>query len=668
VPALNALANASIVYDQEQHPWLSGMGMYDPEVDRSADEAYRNQLKVLLLPRLLQYLEQRVARGHEGGDLYHNFRVYMMFNKLEHMDKALVEEWFVSDWKETMQGEASYRQALVQHMQSLLALELQPQELNSKLVAQSRKILLRVPVHQRIYSRIRTQPEYRERVDLLNLLGESVRSAFRMSEAIQQNLTIPFMFTKEGYDSIDLSPESPMVSDIVRERWVLSDDATGKVDFIKDDLDDISEKVKKLYLTEYAAHWEKVLKSLDVVEFKSLDHAQEVLASFVDPVDSPLHAVLQVTAENTRLSVQLAQDLNDDHGEGKAGAVTAALASKFKGTVVDQQFRPVNVLLRESKKKPAPVKAIDSRLVQLKEFITQLSIAPEPGKKAFELAKARVSAGSGNAITNLSRFSASQPEPVKRWLQVLSDQSWKIILSAAHGHVNQEWKGQVYTFYRNALAGRYPLKRSSDNEMALLDFSEFFKPEGRMDKFFLTYIRPFVNTGKRWSNKVVDKRSIGFSNATLKQIRIAQALKNIYFRATPEAPALSFQLKPYRMNKNDARFWIDVGQNRIQYNHGPKFWKDFNWSAKGETNRIRLVFEDLDGELHEQSFEGPWSWFRLRDLSAVKKTDKSNVYRINFKVASGDNPHSIEYLIKAKSVNNPFNGNLLGAFKCPGAI
>jgi type VI secretion system protein ImpL len=45
LPSLNSLAQASVVYDQQDHPWLSGLGMYDPSVDQAADLAYENSLK-----------------------------------------------------------------------------------------------------------------------------------------------------------------------------------------------------------------------------------------------------------------------------------------------------------------------------------------------------------------------------------------------------------------------------------------------------------------------------------------------------------------------------------------------------------------------------------------------------------------------------------------------
>lgn len=672
LPTLNALGKASIVYDQNEHPWLSGLGLYDGNVDDSANDAYHAQLKELFLPRIIHYLEKHIQKGHRGGDLYNSFRTYMMFNKREHMDKQLVHDWFVTNWEQEMQGEATRRKELELHLKALLELELEPYQLNERLVNTTRNTLLRVPVQQRIYSRVRTRPEYNQKIDVLNMFGETVRDAFIITPTVEKALQLPFMFTREGYETIDLSTESPVIADIVNERWVLSDDQNTRVDFVKDDLDEISEKVKDLYLADYVAHWNKVFESLEIAEFKSVKHASEVIGQFTDPVYSPLMAILQVSSENTTLSSQLAQNLNDDHGESKAGAVTGFMSEQFKGTIVDQRFREINVLLRESGKKPAPVTSVIQKLQGLQDFMGEISVAPDPGKQSFVVAKARYTSGAGNAITSLRSYSKNTPEPVKRWLNDIADNSWKTILGSSRGYVNSEWKSQVYSVYSQALAGRYPLNQNASDELALYDFSEFFKPKGIMDQFYIDFIKPFVNTRKGWSNRVVDKYSLGLSSTTLDQVRRAQTIKNVFFRKNPEVPSISFQLKPYRMDKIDARFLLEVGDQRITYNHGPKFWKDLHWSGEDENKRVRLVFEDLDENYHEKSFDGPWAWFKLQDRARLQKTRKSNVYLATYEVtqrSSNSNiNHNIKYLIKAKSVHNPFGQNLLGRFRCPETI
>jgi type VI secretion system protein ImpL len=482
------------------------------------------------------------------------------------------------------------------------------------------------------------------------------------------------MFTREGYDSIDLSNNSPVISDIVKDRWVLSDDESAKVDFIQEDLDEISAKVKALYMADYIANWNRVLDSLNVTTFKDINHADDTLSLFIDPVYSPLTGVLQVIADNTQLSSQLAQNLDEDHGDGKAGKVTSLLADTFKGTKVDQQFRDLNNLSRESSKRPAPIKAVIDQIQKLNEFIGQISVAPEPGKKSFDLAKGRFQSGAGNAVTSLQVFSKNLPQPVKRWMESLSDQTWSIVLSSAHQYVNREWKSQVYDVYKQGLAGRYPLNKKAKNELAMQDFSDFFKPGGTIDKFFTEFVKPFVDTRKGWKNRVVDNHSLGLNSSTLRQIQRAQDIKNVFFRNNPEVPGISFQLKPYFMSKIDARFWLDLGDQRISYNHGPKFWKDLNWSGDDDSSRVRIVFEDLDENHHEKSFEGPWAWFRLQDESKLTKTKQANIFVVSYNVREKEVHNSqiinrtIQYLIKAKSVNNPFSQNLLGSFSCPSSI
>lgn len=677
LPSLNALAKASIVYDQEQHPWLTGLGMYDSNVDDAADKAYTNQLKNLYQPRLIKYLEIYLNRGHRGGDLYNTFRTYMMFSKLQHMDKQLVQEWFSEKWEQELQGFGTHRKELAHHLNNLLNLDMQPSTLDKRLMASTRNLLLRVPVSQRIYGRIRTNPQYTQKIDLMNEFGESVRTTYDIKPKVENSLLMPYLFTVHGYENIDFSPESRLISTIVNERWLFDSDEQSRVDFIKEDLDDISKKVKDHYLSEYRTHWQNVYNNLELKPFKDLRHANDVLTSFSDPVYSPLLAILQVGANNTQLSSQLAANMADDNKDGAKGKLTDFVASNAPWTVVDKEFRSINLLLRESSKKPAPISQVLMRVRQLQEFVAEMTMSPDPYKKAYEVAKARYLSGAGNAITSLRGYAKTAPRPLNRWLTSLAEESWRVILSAAHQHINSEWRNRVYGPYIQALAGRYPLAGNAQDELAILDFIEFFKPGGTIDTFHQEYVKPFITTTQGWANKGVDNYSLGLSKNTLTQIQTAQSIKNIFFRENPEIPNMTFQLRPYHMAKNDARFMLEMGNERISYSHGPKFWKQLTWTGNDEASRIRMLFEGLNEQQYSRTYDGPWAWFRLLDNSRVTSTSSSNVFHVTYGMTDSAQSlaaeqqrytHSITFEIKAKSVKNPFNKNLLGSFKCPERI
>lgn len=674
LPTLNALAQASQVYDQEAHPWLSALGMYDSNVDDAANNAYHTQLKKLFLPKLITYIERHLSRGHSGGDLYNSFRTYVMFNKVDHMEPSLILNWFSARWDKEFAGEATKRKALTAHLTALLNLEFEPATLSPRILSASRNLLLRVPASQRIYQRIRTDPSYAHHYDLLNEFGESVRKTYLTTPEALKALSIPVLFTKEGYDSIDFSPESDIIASIISEKWLFSDDEDAKVDFIKDDLDEVSKQVKDHYLSEYITHWKKVYNALVVNQFDDLPHANDVLNYFIDPVYSPLLSILHTTSNNTQLTHSLVADLADDHPKGTSGKIAAFAASKVDWTKVDREFRELNVMLRDSSKNPAPINAVLLKVSELQTFVNEIALAPDPAKKSFEIAKSRYQNGTGNAISSLRAFANKSPEPIQRWLNTLASETWKVILQAAHQHINAEWKTNVYQPYRQGLANRYPLKASAQDELALHDFVTFFKPGGTMDEFHKAYVKPFISTRNGWQNRTIDGHHLGLSKRTIHQIRKGLSIKKIYFRKNTEVPSLTFQLKPHSMPKTNARFVLEIGDNRISYSHGPKLWKTLSWSGDEQQNRVRIIFEDLNEEEHSASFEGPWAWFRLLSQSTLVKTEKSNVYLVTYGItshakrsdsSSASTKHEITYKIKAKSVNNPFNNNLLSSFRCP---
>ena len=676
LPPLNALTQAAVVYDKQGHLWLSSLGLYDQRVDEHADSAYDHQLQELLLPRLIGILEKEIARGHEGGDLYDTFRVYMMFKKVDRLDRDRVSEWFTAFWDGALRGEGTRRQELDYHLSKLLALELPPSKLNDVLVRDTRELLLREPVAHRVYSRVRTNPEYNRKIDLLAQFGENVRNVFRLDSSTNRSLSIPYMFTKEGYDNIDLSAGSPLVADIVNERWVLTDDETAKLDFIKEDLEDVSTQVKDLYLSEYIRVWSQVYSSFEVQEFRSLQHAEEVVATVMDPVYSPLLTILEVGMINTQLRPpkdDLEQLASKNPKKGKATRLaTSLLLSQYEGTKVDKHFRDINALVAEGARGQAPIVGIMGKIEQLHQFLADVAIAPDPSEQAFNMAKGRFSGGAGNAITNLQTYAQSLPDPVRPWLNSLSQQAWRVLLGSAHSYAASEWRDLVYRPYSENLQGRYPLNRSSMDEMALYDFAEFFKPGGIADKYYEDVMAPFVNTRNGWRNRAVDGYSLGFSDQALRQMQKAQTIKDIFYRESPDTISVTMDLKPVAMDERDARFILDVGDERLEYKHGPKFSKRVNWKANQENMRVRMTFEDLNGTEYDRSFQGPWAWFRMLDSSFVEKTSQSTTFLVTF--TAGDergtqrDAHKITYEVKTKSADSPFRRDLLTSFSIPESI
>lgn len=671
LPGLNALYSASSVYDKEAHPWLNSMGLYDGRVDEEANQLYQQKIQTLFLPYLLRTMERVIQQGDANGDLYSSFRFYMMFQVKEKMNKDMVQEWFVRHWEKQFSQDKQKISELTQHMTALFALDFPASQLNTTLVEQTRMQLLRVPVAQRIYSRIKADPQYSQKVNVLDWYGESVRNNFKTDQSV---FIIPVLFSLQGYKSLDLSAGSKLFSDVADEHWILADENSDNQLLINRDVDSISKQVREFYLADYSNTWANIHSALSVNNFSNIHELNRALSAFVDPVYSPIIAILETAKTNTQLTppvLEMTADKVQDGGLIDKGL--DQLAARFEGTSVDKRFGDLHSLVRQSSRGPVPVTSILQQVETLRAFVQEVALAPDAEQSAFEIAKARYQSNAGNPVSALRAYAKTTPEPVQGWLTSLADESWKIISQSARGYVSKEWRARVYQPYSQALAGRYPLNPNASDELALLDFSSFFKPQGTVDQFSKEFIDPFVEKRGNWTSRNVDGFSLGFPASSLAQLQRAASIRDVFFRQNPETPTISLELRPYYMNKEDALFTLDLGDQRLTYNHGPKFWKPVTWSGDSDARRLRLIFEDLKGGQFDRAFTGPWAWFRLMDAAQIQSTPQSNVYLITFThdsaQAKDDNSaRKIVFEGRASSINNPFKNELLNSFRCPETI
>jgi type VI secretion system protein ImpL len=255
------------------------------------------------------------------------------------------------------------------------------------------------------------------------------------------------------------------------------------------------------------------------------------------------------------------------------------------------------------------------------------------------------------------------PQPVRRWVEELTDQVWKTVLIDSKKHLNVVWQASVYQNYQSRVAGRYPFTGSGSQDVAMLDFIEYFKPEGIEDTYVKGQLTPFIKKGKVWKEKSINGRRIGISKAMLTQMKKAQTIRNVFFRKNKSVASFDYKLKPYRMDSTVRRFELSLGEGRIRYSHGPKLSKSLTWP--GTTSEgIRLLFEDINETKHNKRYLGDWSFFKALDAAKVKKSSRSNAYTMTFDVSG----RKAEYELSATSALNPFLPGWLSQYKCPKVI
>jgi len=674
LPTLNALQTASEVYDQNEHPWLNNLGLFDSSVDDHLDALYVSNLKQLMEPRVIKYLEQDLKQSlNEPGQLYDGLKSYLMFQEPSHFEKDHLISWYKSSWKHAFNSKQVVQKHLNTHFVAYLDNLNEPLKLDKQLISTSRNRLMRIPVSTRVYERIKSHKQLSSHVNVGNYLGESSIELFKYNNKSLNSFSVPFLFTKNAYEELDFTADSPYLNEILSDDWVLSkkSNATNySKNYHYDDsqLEEIGNKVKALYLADYAFHWQKSLDSLDLKGFKSLSDASKKLSELSDAVYSPITRVLEVAKANTQLSPYVPLEIPGAGDKSAKGKLVAGLggfvASAMEGNKVDKQFRKLNQLNRESKNKPAPIGATLVLLNELFSYINEILISPEPREAAYKAAKSRFSGAGSDVFRKIQVHAAGLPDPVGRWMLQLSKQSWGVVLSSSKSYLQQQWRVQVLNAYNAGINGKYPIYGQASNELELYDFTEFFKPEGTFKIFSDQYLSPFIKKGSKWSLKKIDGRTIGLSRSTVAQLQRGNLISQVFFKTNPEQPSFNFQTRPSKMLKSVSRFVLDMGGNKYSYTHGPKFWSQHSWPGGPEAQRVSIYFEKLDNEVLTRDYDGAWSWFRLLDQSRLSATHQPNKFNVIYSMSDSE----VNYEIKANSVVNPFTKGLLSKFRCPGVL
>lgn len=665
IPALEELRAASRVYDQEDMPWLVSLGMHDSRVDQTAKSAYATQLQKLMLPRLAWRLEEYLKKStFQDPKLHETLLTYLMLGDTKRLQPDVVHTWMTTDWEEMFRGQNEVQAALTVHMDNLLALDFTPIQFNEVALNAGRAELRKVPVAKRIYNRIKSDPKFNRKVDMTEILGDGVRTAFS-NDTKSDIFFMPFIFTKEGYEQVDLSEDSPVISDMFKDRWIMED--RDEKAYNDNELGKIREQVKEYYLEEYVGRWSQFVRGLKMNGFNDLDSARRMISKLADPVYSPILSVLKVTKANT----QLTPDVPDIVAE-KAGALTKFFGGEdgskqqkplIEGTKVDQYFRDINLLTKERKNSPARINSALTSLADVQGYLNDIILSPDTGEAAFNAARTRLTSRGDDVIKRLRIEASRMPEPIQGWLLMAADESWRLLLINAKSHISQQWRNDVYNRYNANLAGRFPIFKNAVDELALFDFSEFFKPGGFHDKFVQTYLSPFIDVGDTWNVKRLDDRGLYISGEAIAQVRRAIQIKGMLFKDNPSSPGFAFSMQPYRMDPSVRKFELVFGGQRLVYTHGPKIPKAVSWPGDGSTG-VRMMFEDLNDSIKRVSFDGPWAFMRLLQESEVSPTRRSNVYQITFQTLG----RKSTWEVTAKSANNPFRDQVIDNYRCPEAL
>lgn len=672
LPVLNELCclaqgNGFVV---DEPPLPMTFGLYQGvKINSATQYAYDRALRSKLLPVVAQRLEWLVENSSER-DLdftYQSLKAYLMLNQAEHFDGAKLLAFVEIDFKQSFSPEISREQqaAMLFHLRNLLSQQtlVSPYAINDRLVQEKRRILSGFSFAERAYQTIKASLMQNNVADFSFLSGGGAKGnfVFQRNSGKQLSDGIPGLFTRLGYRQVFLPAlENKLAEIVAEESWVLdsySSFSPANVDALKKS--DTELAVTRLYLQDYAAHWESYLADLRLVEARSMSESIDV-ARILSATDSPLIKLVDAVAQE----LSLANPLSAPSGAVATG-VKKRIATKFTGF-----DSPIDGLSSAMELDEVLESIVDARFKDLVNFSSGPNKESEKNAllKMFNeiylnLSNTDFSIRSGartldqqNTIALIRSEAARYPVPVRTILEGLTDEGKRQAEGGIRGALSAELDSSVGEFCRVAIRGRYPFDRTSKRDVTFADFSKMFAPAGMMDSFFNEHLKSITDMSSRtWS-----LRQSNAGRLSIESFQSAAKIRDVFFPAGARAPALNFEYKIVEMDAAISQISLDFDGQLFQYAHGPQIPRAVSWPGPLGGNQIRVELSGADNNRKSLVVNGPWALMRLFDLGERRRLQPEKFITTLF-----IHGYKVVLEVTANSVNNPFYLSELNNFMCP---
>ena len=646
-------------------PVTMGFGLFQRGHSRAAEQAYREGLQRILLPRILLRLE-RVLQDNQADPLalYEPLKVYLMMGGQGPLDRKTVEAWVKADWSETQfpgAERARLREDLGKHLDALLEDDRFGRvwaggraPLDDALVQGSRASVAALSPADRAYAVLRQQAAASGGADWSagEVLGAGQARAFNNGDAVRAR-TVPYFYTKPGFERAYQLGLQNVQRELEKDLWVLGPDADKEA--ARAQMSGLKAGVAGLYAQDYVKAWEGVVASLQPAAY----FADPAAASAATAQPSPFKVVLMEVRKHTRFAGGTAVDAAAKAATKKLTqsaptAVGTALSGRAAGATgldasrqIELAFADIHAYVGDGKA-PAPVDAFFDKLRAATKAKAAADIAAggpygnEAQQVALQQAMVELQAASGEAPPALQPFAAGAAQ-----------QAGQAQMAAATGAVGGS-SDQVAGACRSVTENRYPFVAASQSDAPVGDVLRTFGPNGTIDGFVQGSVAPLVETfGPTWRWRADKAMTASFDPTSPGEFQKAAEIRDLLGSGAP------FKVEALGFGGAVTAAELSIGGQTHRLEPTSTGAKQLQWTVSSLPEAKLTLFEGTTpGKTY--SFEGPWAPFRLFDAAR-----KENAGPTAFKATFGEGAGYVTLRVALPSEKNPFSRGGVWSFRCP---
>lgn len=669
LPRLDALRDVATEANRHRGrvPFLMGLGLYRGEaVGTSADQAYLQGVRELLVPRVVKLIERRLSTPNVSPtDVYAYLKGYLMLADTERLNRdeldVIVRETLLREYPQ----QRAIAQALFEHFSAYTdsARSFPAVGVDEELVARGRASLRQASVPALMLRRLETRYDQRHeealRLDVEAGLGSDL--AFRRRSDTPLSEPVPALYTHAGFEQITGQEGGDLVSRFLEERWVFGEATLpgGRAAHLT-----LAEDFVRYYEEAYIDYWDALLDDLDLVPLLQVDQAIDLLAVITGPT-SPLRRLMETIAAQTRFPAPEAEGEDEAQG-GRLDAFLGFVdpgreeepqeAAVHPGARIDAHFQEFHRFVLGENGEP-PMESLIARLTQLYQELSALG-----GGLGNQDAMQLLGGAGGETLRRLSSEAARAPAPFNEWVDELAGSGQEVAMRNLRGQLNRRYRDAVLPICQELAQGRYPFAPGSAEDIPPGDFARLFAPGGVMDAFFQENLASLVDApGGRFQWRSDEAARVGIPSSVLAQFQRAQMIREMFF-VGGAGPRVAFSMTPRYLDARARQFQFATGEQILSYRHGPPLARRFVWPGDGGQDTA-VMFEDRGGQRPNVAYSGSWSWLRAFD-AAQPAAQSDTAYLVSFNVSG----YSARVLVQFESSRNPLRNNDWRRFRCAAGL
>ena len=675
LPLLDALRNMPEGYQAEQEGgpsiWRT-FGLFQSSLARRNQEAYHIGLRRILLPRVMLRLEEKMRQEQADAlALYEPLKVYLMLGGHAPegaINPATIQRYVQKDWANDLYpgNELSeVRARLGGHLKALSedpnissAWEGQRAPLDAQLVRSSRQVVLTMSLAQRAYAIMREKAADPEKDWYMSaILTSGDAAAFANPEEVMA-ISVPYFFTKDGFDKSYLIARQTARADLESELWVLGDDANAAS--MQQELGNLTAGISGTYASEYIAHWTRVIDSLKAGNY--FDDPAVFRAFTKDP--SPLRKVLLEVRDNTLFAeggaaAEAGSMIEERINRNRiARNVTrVAGAADGRGLSADAEIRMAFEEINNWTGTREEVGRIDAFIAAIRKVFEETQISRDPGGGNPD--------GMARARGELDTEAATAPGPIQGFAEQVKNGGAATQVGVLQGQAEVAYSDQVLPSCQQAVDGKFPFDGGADADASIADVRMAFGSGGMVPTFIDTRLEPYLDrSGEFWRWNEGNPVAASFNPVMPGNLQKASAIAEVINEGLPMTMELS------KLGNQASRVELTTGGIPLRFDLEENSSHSLRWQFGGGmiasseikifTNKGIEGLEPMEETLWRRPEQGPWSLFRLFERARIRNLSKDKV-----EAEFNSGPGRAVFEISFPEQLNPFSGGGLWSVKCP---